>query len=98
MNDASPLAGLDLQIYSAAGCGDCRRLDSWLAEQGLRFPKVDIGTEEGAAERLEAATGKRGIPYFLVNGKQWVRGYHKELPQRLDTDLLIREILAAAQA
>src|SRR5512141_1045780 len=88
MNAASPLAGLDLQVYSAAGCGDCRRLDGWLASQGLHIPKVDIGMDEGAAERLEAATGKRGIPYFLVNGKRWVRGYHKELPQRLDTDLL----------
>ncbi len=98
MNDASRLSGLDLQIYSATWCGDCRRLDSWLAEQGLQFPKVDIEKEEGAAERLEAGTGKRGIPYFLVNGKRWVRGYHKELPQRLDTDLLVREILEAAKA
>ncbi len=98
MNDATQLAGLDLQLYSATWCGDCRRLDGWLTEQGLHIPKVDIETEEGAAERLEAATGKRGIPYFLVNGKRWVRGYHKELPQRLDTDLLIRELLEAAKA
>ena len=98
MNDTSQLAGLDLQIYSSAWCGDCRRLDRWLAEQGLQFPKVDIEKEEDAADRLEAATGKRGIPYFLVNGKRWVRGYHKELPQRLDTDLLVREILEAAKA
>ena len=98
MNNASQLAGLDLQIYSTTWCGDCRRLDRWLAEQGLQFPKVDIDLEEGAAERLEAATGKRGIPYFLVKGKRWVRGYHKELPQRLDTDLLLREILEAAKA
>jgi glutaredoxin len=98
MSEASQLAGLDLQIFSAPWCGDCRRLDGWLAGQGLRFPKVDIEKEEGAAERLETGTGKRGIPYFLVNGKRWVRGYHKELPTRLDTDLLIREILEAAQA
>ncbi|MBL0210981.1 MAG: glutaredoxin family protein [Holophagaceae bacterium] len=98
MVNASPLAGLDLQIYSAPWCGDCRRLDRWLAEQGLQIPKVDIESEEGAAERLEAGTGKRGIPYFLVGGKRWVRGYHKELPQRLDTDLLIRELLEAAKA
>lgn len=98
MGDAAQLAGLDLQVYSATWCGDCRRLDHWLAEKGLQFPKVDIETENGAAERLEAGTGKRGIPYFLVNGKRWVRGYHKELPQRLDTALLIRELLAAAKA
>ncbi|MDE3244540.1 MAG: glutaredoxin family protein [Acidobacteriota bacterium] len=98
MNEASPLAGLDLQVYSAAWCPDCRRLDGWLKEEGLHIPKVDIETVEGAAERLEAGTGKRGIPYFLVNGKRWVRGYHRELPQRLDADLLIRELLEAAKA
>ena len=98
MHSAAQLAGLDLQIYSATWCGDCRRLSRWLAVQGLQFPEVDIEEEEGAAERLEAGTGKRGIPYFLVNGKRWVRGYHKELPQRLDTDLLVREILEAAKA
>ncbi len=98
MDDTSQLRGLDLQIYSATSCGDCRRLDKWLAEQGLQFPKVDIEIVEGAAERLEAGTGKRGIPYFLVKGERWVRGYHKELPQRLDTDLLVREILEAAEA
>lgn len=98
MNEASPLAGLDLQVYSATWCPDCRRLDGWLKEQGLNIPKVDIETVEGAAERLEAGTGKRGIPYFLVNGKRWVRGYHRELLQRLDTNLLIRELLEAAKA
>lgn len=98
MDEASQLAGLDLHVYSATWCPDCRRLDGWLKEQGLHIIKVDIETVEGAAERLEAGTGKRGVPYFLVNGKRWVRGYHKELPQRLDTDLLIRELLEAAKA
>lgn len=98
MDDVSQLAGLDLQVYSATWCPDCRRLDGWLKAQGLQITKVDIEKVEGAAERLEAGTGKRGIPYFLVNGKRWVRGYHKELPQRLDTDLLIRELLEAAKA
>lgn len=94
---AERLKGLDLRIYSAPWCGDCRRLDRWLKENDLGFPKVDIEQEEGAAEQLEAATGKRGIPYFLVNGKRWVRGYHKELPQRLDVELLVQEILEAAK-
>ncbi len=97
MTDPRELANLDLQIYSAPWCGDCRRLDRWLAEHGLHFPKVDIGTVVGAAERLEAATGKQGIPYFLVNGQRFVRGYHRELPQGLDGELLVQELLAAAK-
>ena len=96
MDHPSQLNELNLQVFSATWCGDCRRLESWLTANGVAFTKVDIEHEPGAAERLEAETGKRAIPFLLVNGKTWVRGYHRELPQRLDPQLLIRELLAAA--
>ncbi len=87
---------LDLQVFSATWCPDCRRLERWLEANGVAHAKVDIETVPGAAERLEAETGKRAIPFILVNGKTWVRGYHRELPQRFDPDTLVRELLAAA--
>ena len=96
MNPQS-LAELDLIVYSAPWCGDCRKLDRWLAGEGLRFPKVDIEAEPASAERLEQETGKRAIPFVLVNGERWVPGYHKELPTRFDADRFVREILAAAK-
>ncbi len=92
------LQGLDLQVYSATWCGDCRRLERWLGEHQVAYRKVDIEHTEGAAERLERETGKRAIPFVLVNGKHWVRGYHRELPGGLDPERLVQEILAAASA
>jgi glutaredoxin len=97
MSDLSQLKHLDLQVYSATWCPDCRRLERWLGDHAVAYTKVDIETVPGAAERLEAETGKRAIPFILVNGRTWVRGYHKELPQRLDPDLLVRELEAAAR-
>jgi len=94
MNRIDDLAGLDLVVYSATWCPDCRRLDDWLAEHQVAHTKVNIETVDGAAEKLETETGKRAIPFVLVDGKRWVRGYHKELPQRLDGDLLVEELLA----
>ena len=96
MPNPAQLETLDLKVFSATWCPDCRRLERWLAESGVKHTKVDIETEPGAAERLEAETGKRAIPFILVNDHAWVRGYHRELPQRLDPDLLVRELLAAA--
>jgi glutaredoxin len=89
------LRHLELQVYTAAWCPDCRRLDRWLAEQGVPYTKVDLESVPGAAEFLEQETGKRAIPFIRVAGKAWVRGYHRELPSRFDPDLLVRELLAA---
>ena len=97
MATLSDLHGLDLQVYSATWCGDCRRLERWLAENQVAYTKVDIEHAPGAAEKLEAETGKRAIPFVLVNGGRWVRGYHRELPQRLDGDLFVAELLAASK-
>lgn len=94
MTTLDQLSGLDLQVFSAAWCPDCRRLDRWLQENAVAHAKVDLEQVPGAAERLERETGKRAIPFILVNGKHWVRGYHKELPSRFDAELLLRELLA----
>ncbi len=90
------LQGLDLQVYSATWCGDCRRLERWLGENQVAYRKVDIEHTEGATERLERETGKRAIPFILVNGQRWVRGYHRELPGRFDPQALVQEIFDAA--
>jgi len=90
------LRTLDLQVFSAEWCPDCRRLDRWLAAEGLDLPKVDIERVPGAAERLERETGKRGIPYLLVHGEAGVRGYHRSPPGRHDPEPRGREPCAQA--
>lgn len=97
MAGVKDLESIDLQVYSAAWCPDCRRLDQWLAAAGVRHTKVDLETAEGAAGKLERETGKRAIPFVLVNGSRWVPGYHKDLPQRFDPDRFVQEVLAAAR-
>jgi glutaredoxin len=91
------LAGREVEVYTATWCPDCRRLERWLAENEVAHRKVDIDTADGAAEELEEATGKRGVPYLKLDRSRWVRGYHKELPGRFDPRLLVRELREAVE-
>lgn len=94
-SDVSFLTEHKLEVYTATWCPDCRRLDRWLAINGVPHVKVDIDTTDGAAEELEESTGKRGVPYLKLDGAKWVRGYHKELPARFDPALLVQELRQA---
>ena len=93
--DISFLAGHDLAVYSATWCPDCTRLKRWLASTKIATHEVNIDSVDGAAEKLEEETGKRAIPYVLVDGRHWVRGYHKELRGRFDPELLLSELRQA---
>jgi glutaredoxin len=95
--DLSFLDGHELAVYSTAWCPDCTRLKRWLGANGMKYREVDIDREAGAAQKLEDETGKRGVPYILIDGTRWVRGYHKELGSRFDPKLLVSELASAVR-
>jgi glutaredoxin 3 len=89
------LAGHDLAVYSAEWCPDCTRLKALLSRERIAHRLVDVEADSAAADRLVRETGKRAIPFILVDGGVWVRGYHKELPERLNPGLLLKELALA---
>jgi glutaredoxin len=93
--DVSFLEGHDLAVYSSSWCSDCRRLKRFLDASGITYREVDIEADPAATEKLEAETGKRAIPFLLVDGRTWVRGYHTELASRLDPRLFFDELRGA---
>lgn len=89
------LAGHRLEVYSFQGCPDCSRLKRWMEAFGVLHEEVDIHARPEAADRLELETGKQAVPFILVDGRTWVRGYHKERPGRFDAGLLLEELKTA---
>lgn len=89
------LVGHDLAVYSSRTCPDCTRLDRWMQAQNVAHRKVYIDDDAAAADKLENETGKQAVPFILVDGKKWVRGYHKEERSRLSEALLLAELRAA---
>lgn len=67
--DSSPIV-----LYSASWCGDCRRARQFLDRNDIEYQVLDIDAHPEEADRLEAETGKRGIPFLRI-GDTWTRAY-----------------------
>ncbi len=65
---------MELTVYSAAWCRDCREAKRFLDKHKIPYNEIDIETTPGAAYAVEANVGKRAIPQFVLDGK-WVQPY-----------------------
>lgn len=65
---------MDLKVYSAVWCRDCREAKRFLTRHEIPFTEIDIETTPGAAAEVIAHTGKRAIPQFVLDGK-WIQPY-----------------------
>lgn len=66
--------GMELFVYSADWCRDCREAKRFLTQHSIPFTEINIEKTPGAAEQLIANTGKRAIPQFVLDGK-WIQPY-----------------------
>ena len=80
---------MDLTLYSASWCRDCREAKKFLAKHNIAYNEIDIENTPGAAEAVIENVGKRAIPQFVIDGK-WVQPYkpgqgflHKEMAELL---------------
>jgi len=65
---------MDLLLYSAPWCPDCRVAKRFLEKHNIPFQEVNIESTPGAADEVVRQTGKRAIPQFVLNGI-WVQPY-----------------------
>ena len=65
---------MQLIVYSAAWCPDCREAKRFLEKHNIPFKEVNVETTPGAVEEVVKRTGKRAIPQFVIDG-EWVQPY-----------------------
>lgn len=80
---------MEITVYSAFWCPDCREAKRFLQRHNLPFTEIDIEFTPGAAEEVIHRTGKRAIPQFVIDG-EWVQPYrpgegflYEEMSERL---------------
>ena len=65
---------MELTVYSAGWCRDCREAKRFLAKHNIPFTEIDIESTPGASDEVIRNVGKRAIPQFVLNGK-WIQPY-----------------------
>ncbi|RZU43175.1 glutaredoxin [Edaphobacter modestus] len=65
---------MELTVYTAAWCRDCREAKRFLDTHNIPYQEVDIEITPGAADLVLENVGKRAIPQFVINGR-WVQPY-----------------------
>ena len=65
---------MDLKLYTAHWCRDCREAKRFLDKNGVAYTEIDIEKTPGAADAVLRNVGKRAIPQFVIDG-EWVQPY-----------------------
>ncbi len=65
---------MELIVYSAPWCRDCREAKAFLAKHDIPYKEINVDEVAGAADEVVKHTGKRAIPQFVIDGT-WVQPY-----------------------
>ena len=68
------MKSVDLVVYSAPWCSDCREAKRFLARYNIPYREINIEQVPGAADEVIRHTGKRAIPQFVIDG-EWIQPY-----------------------
>jgi NADH-dependent peroxiredoxin subunit F len=56
-----------ITVYSTKNCPYCRMAKAFLDKQGVVYESIDVGEDSGAAQKMIALSGQRGVPVITVD-------------------------------
>jgi glutaredoxin len=65
---------MQVQVYTAAWCRDCRAAKRFLDENGIPYTEIDVDADPSASDELIRHVGKRAIPQMVIDG-EWFQPY-----------------------
>jgi glutaredoxin len=65
---------MDIKVYTAAWCRDCREAKRFLDKHSIPYTEVDVERTPGAIDDVQKNVGKKAIPQFVIDGT-WVQPY-----------------------
>jgi mycoredoxin len=65
---------MDVRVYTAAWCRDCRSAKQFLETHGIAYTEIDVDADPAAFEEVFRHVGKRAIPQMVIDG-EWFQPY-----------------------
>ncbi len=65
---------MDVQVYCAAWCRDCRSVKQFLEEHDIPYTEIDVDADPAASAEVISHVGKRAIPQLVIDG-EWFQPY-----------------------
>jgi glutaredoxin len=65
---------MQIVLYSASWCRDCRAAKQYLSKHGVVYTEIDIEEVPGASEDVIRHVGKRAVPQLVIDG-EWFQPY-----------------------
>jgi glutaredoxin len=65
---------MNVKLYSAAWCRDCRAAKQFLDAHGIDYTLIDVDSDAAASAEVVSNVGKRAIPQLVIDG-EWFQPY-----------------------
>jgi len=80
---------MQIELYTAAWCRDCRAAKQFLDTHGIPYTEINVDRDPAASAEVLRRVGKRAIPQVVIDG-EWFQPYtpgrgllYEELARRL---------------
>jgi mycoredoxin len=65
---------MNVQVYSADWCRDCRAAKQFLQSHGIEYTEINLDVDPAAAAEVLRRVGKLAIPQMVIDG-EWFQPY-----------------------
>ena len=65
---------MQVKVYTAAWCRDCRAAKQFLDTHGIDYTEINVDADPAASAEVIRHVGKRAVPQLVIDG-EWFQPY-----------------------
>jgi glutaredoxin-like YruB-family protein len=73
-NEEEDIQGPSVELYVTSWCSYCKKAKAFFRSRGIEFTEYDVEKDQAAAQRMQALTKSKSVPFAVINGHS-IQGY-----------------------